>query len=74
MKLSVPPGRKPLPMRASIVAAIPLTLLLGTFGPLAAAAGGDPLFAAPFLSYDTGGVPTSVAARDLNDLADKLMA
>jgi len=69
-RLARPPGlliEKSCYMRASIVAAISLTLLLGTFAPFTAAAGGDPLFAAPFLSYDTGINPTSVAVRDLNE-------
>src|SRR5437867_610491 len=66
MKLSVLLGLviKCRSMRASIIAAIPLTLLLGTFHPDTAAAG--PLFAAPFLSFDTGSYPRSVAIGDLN--------
>lgn len=41
-----------------------LVLLLDTFGPAIAAQG--PLFAAPFLSFDTGGAPSSIALGDLN--------
>ena len=67
MKLSVPPGlvaRKFHLMRAGMVAATSLTLLLGALMWDTAAAG--PLFAAPFLSFDTGRVPRSVAIADLN--------
>src|SRR5439155_17019628 len=67
MKRSVPPvllGKKSRSVRASIIAAIPLTLLLGTFLPDTAA--GAPLFAAPFFSFDTGTGPFSLAIGDLN--------
>ena len=49
---------------ACMIAAIPLTLLLGTFHPNTGE--GAPLFAAPFLSFDTGIAPFSVAIGDLN--------
>jgi len=49
-----------------MILAIPLSLLLGTFGPATATDG--PLFAAPFLSFDTGSgtFPHSIAIGDLN--------
>ncbi|PYM04682.1 MAG: hypothetical protein DMD82_13655 [Candidatus Rokuibacteriota bacterium] len=53
-------------VRACMILAIPLSLLLGTFGPATATDG--PLFAAPFLSFDTGSgtFPHSIAIGDLN--------
>ena len=51
-------------MLAARFAAMPLMLLLGTLG--AATADGAPLFAAPFLSFDVGSNPNSVAIADLN--------
>ena len=51
-------------MPARIFRAVSLTLLLGTAG--AARAGDGPLFAAPFLSFDTQEAPSSVAIGDLN--------
>ena len=67
MKLLVPPGlvvKKSRHMRASIVAALPMSLLLGSLG--SAMAADDPLFVPPFLSFDTGSHPWSVAIGDLN--------
>jgi hypothetical protein len=43
---------------------ISLSLLLGTSSPARATDG--PLFAAPFLSFDVGLLPSSVAIGDLN--------
>src|SRR5258705_4803352 len=51
-------------LRASVAGAIPLVLLLVPSVPASAANG--PLFAAPFVSFDTGFVPYSVAIGDLN--------
>ena len=51
-------------VRACMILAIPLCLLLGTFRPDTAASA--PLFAAPFLSFDTGGESFSLALGDLN--------
>src|SRR5438876_8305234 len=51
-------------MLPSMGAAIALALLPGAFFSGSAAAA--PLFAAPFLSFDTGTFPTSVAVGDLN--------
>jgi hypothetical protein len=48
-------------MGARMIAAIPLSLLLGTFRPVSAAA--DPLFGPP-LSFGTGFYPYSVAIGD----------
>ena len=48
----------------SIAAVISLILLLGTLRPDTATSA--PLFAAPFLSFDTGSGPGSVAIGDLN--------
>jgi hypothetical protein len=67
MKVSAKPGlviEKSPHMRAGIVAAIPLTLLLGTFCVATSAAG--PIFAAPFFSFDAGSRAVSVAIGDLN--------
>src|SRR5262245_61498285 len=50
-------------MRASIIG-IPLTLLVGMV--CTASAPADPLFAAPFLSFDVGDNPISAAIADLN--------
>src|SRR5213593_2645643 len=54
--------------RATTVAAVPLALLLGAFGPFAApgSARAAPGFTASFLSFDTGDGPLSVAIGDLN--------
>src|SRR5437867_3097436 len=67
MKFSLLRGlviKNSLSVRASIITAIPLALLLGVFLPDTAASA--PLFAAPFYSFDTGGDPQSVAIGDLN--------
>ena len=67
MKLSVPPGLAPAKsscMLASVVAANALPLLLGAWTPAPVA--GGPLFSAPFLSFNVGIGPISVAIADLN--------
>ena len=61
---AVPVIQKYCGVRACMILVIPLSLLLGTFSPATATDG--PLFAAPFLSFDTGGYPYSVAIGDLN--------
>ncbi|HEY6868014.1 MAG TPA: VCBS repeat-containing protein, partial [Candidatus Eisenbacteria bacterium] len=50
------------PGRASLLAALLLSLGLAAWDPAAAGV----LFSAPFLSFDTGATPFSVAAGDLN--------
>src|SRR5205809_482726 len=57
-------GRKSRHLRASVVAAIAQALLLATLH--ADTAVGSTLFAAQFLSFDTGNLPLSVAIGDLN--------
>src|SRR3989442_520747 len=51
-------------LRGLKITAITLALLPGIF--CSDTAAGDPLFAAPFLSSDTGSYPISVAIGDLN--------
>src|SRR5439155_18904413 len=67
MRISVLPGftvNSSGGMRASTVATITLTLLLGAIHTNTAASA--PLFAAPFLSFDAGGNPYSVTIGDLH--------
>ena len=59
---AVPVIQKYRGVRACMITAIPLSFLLGAFSPATA----GPLFAAPFLSYDTGRGPNVVAVEDLN--------
>ena len=59
---TVPVIQKCRGVRACMILVIPLSLLLGAFSPATA----GPLFAAPFLSFDTGGNAQSVAMGDLN--------
>src|SRR6266705_1656855 len=62
--MRIPPAEKSRPMLTSMVAAVAVALLPGAFFSGSAAAA--PLFAAPFLSFDTGSQPWSVAMGDLN--------
>jgi hypothetical protein len=57
-------ARKLHPLRSSLSPAVPLMLLLLTFSPGTAAS--QPLFAARFLSFDTGENAASLAIGDLN--------
>src|SRR2546426_653398 len=59
---AVPVIQKCRGVRACMITAIPLSLLLGT----SSAATAGPLFAVPFLSFDTASDPVSVAIGDLN--------
>src|SRR5437867_934389 len=67
MRPSVRPGfvvKNSRRMRARVLAVIPLALLLGASRPETGS--GAPLFASPFLSFDTRTAPYSVAISDLN--------
>src|SRR5436309_901487 len=63
--MRIPPAEKSRPMLASMVAAVAVALALLT-GAFSGSAEADPLFAAPFLSFETGRGPQSVAIGDLN--------